>query len=352
MADKKKPIVVMSTDWHLKETNIEEIKDLITQQCELSVSLGININFCLGDIFDHRTGQKEVTLTAFSDILGIFAKYKIKLVAIPGNHDKQNYEGFSSFIDPFRFHPGFMYIHHHGGIPMEEHGVHFHFLPYMKHGTWLGMFQEALEYMQPPFKDGKKHVLLTHIAVNGSRNNDGSVVECGIAVNDFKDFDLVLLGHYHDQQQVGHNVFHIPSLQQNNFGENPEKGFTVFYDDCTFETVKSKFKEYEKVKVDFNNITKEELTALTKEYTSVDKFVRFEFTGTSDKVKAINKEEFAALGIDVKIKVKEIEDTIQYADAEIKEYDKHSIIAAFSDFCEEQDKSFDQGIIHLSKKLS
>lgn len=352
MSKQREPIAVISTDWHLREDNIDQIKALATEQCELTKSLGLNINFCLGDIFDHRNGQKVSTLVAFGEILEIFHSYKIKLVAIPGNHDKQNYSGFESFIDTFKHYPGFLYIARHGGIPMKEHGVFFHFLPYMKHGTWMGLFQEAMEYIEPLLGDGNKHVLLSHIAVNGSRNNDGSLVEAGISVTDFAKFDLVLLGHYHDQQQVGKNVFHIPSLQQNNFGENAEKGFTVFYDDCTFDLVKSTFREYEKVVVDFDKVSKKELEDLTRAYSTVNKNIRFEIRGAADKVKSLNKQEIISLGIDVVVKIKEVEDTIQYADSEIKEYTKTSIVTEFAEFCDEKEKDFEQGLTYLTKKLS
>jgi exonuclease SbcD len=345
--DTKVPILVLSTDWHLRKNNIQQIKDLIIEQCEFTVSLGLNIMVCNGDIFDHRTGQDVETLIAFSEILAIIASYKLTLIAIPGNHDKQAYDGDNSFISPFKFHKNFNYIDNFGGFNIGH--IHFHLLPYYKANIWLERFEEMQSHID--FADGDKHVLLSHIAVNGSRNNDGSVIECGIAVGDFKHFEVVLLGHYHDQQQVGKNVFHIPSIQQNNFGENAEKGFTVFYDDCTFDLHISNFKRYEKISVDFDKISKTGLESLVKAYAGKDQYTCFEFTGASDKVKSINKEELTSMGIDVKIKIKEIEDTIQYADSEIKEYTKNSIVVEFADFCEEKNKDFDEGMTYLSKKL-
>jgi len=347
----KKALAVSSTDWHLKEENIDQIKDLVRQQCALSHSLNVKVNFILGDIFHQRTGLQEAVLTAFSEILAIFHEAKIQVIAIPGNHDKQDYSSFDSFLESFKFHPGFLYVSRHGGLPMSEDGVYFHFLPFLKPTLWLQSLQDALEYIRPTMDGTMKHVLLSHTAVNGSVNNDGSKVDCNISVGDFKDFDLVLLGHYHNAQQVGKNVFHIPSIQQNNFGENTDKGFTVIYDDCSFELVKSKFKEYVKYSIDFDNLTKADLESLVKEHANANQFVRFEFTGASEKVKSINKEELSALGIDVKIKVKEIEDTIQYADAEIKEYTKTSIVTEFADFCEEKGKNFEEGLPYLTNKL-
>jgi len=348
----KKPITILSTDWHLKESNIEQIKGLITQKCELAKSLDIDTVFCLGDIFDSRAGQKVSILVAFSEILEIFSNYQIKLWAIPGNHDKQGYLGFESFVDPFKYHPNFKYINRAGGVPIGN--IMFQLLPYFKETMWLERFRELEEYVGEFGTDdfpGKKHVLLSHIALNGSTNNDGTKVNCNISVSDFKNWDLVLLGHYHDQQQVGVNVFHIPSIQQNNFGENDQKGFTVVYDDCSFELHKSSFKEYKKVVIDFDNTTKKQLETILKDQQCVDKFVRLEFVGSSDRLKALNKEELQSLGFNITVKVKEIEDTIEFAEEEIKEHTKESIVEEFKQFCTEKSKDYEIGIIHLNKKL-
>ena len=56
-------------------------------------------------------------------------------------------------------------------------------------------------------------------------NNDGSSVESSIRPSLFKDWGLVLSGHYHDYQELSDNVVHLGSLTQNNFGEDENKGF-------------------------------------------------------------------------------------------------------------------------------
>ena len=69
MKEQIKVAAVVSTDWHLKRENVEEIIDLVNQQCELAVKLGVETLFCLGDIFDSRKSQELVVLTAFKDFL-------------------------------------------------------------------------------------------------------------------------------------------------------------------------------------------------------------------------------------------------------------------------------------------
>ena len=345
----KKVVTICSTDWHLRKDNIEQIKSLITQKCELAKTYHIDTVFCLGDVFDSRPGQSVSTLSGLYEILDIFSSYSIRLVIIPGNHDKQDYSGVESFSSPFRDHKSLMYVDQAGGVPIKN--FFFHLLPFFKEEEWKRRFSELCKYIRP-FDKNKKHILLSHIAINGSVNNDGSKIDCGIAIGDFKEFDLVLLGHYHNQQQVGPNIFHIPCIKQNNFGEDSDKGFTLVYDDLSLELVKSEFKGYEKIVIDLDKISKKDLSNLTREYSNSEKFVRFEFIGDSELVRSINKEELISLGIDVKIKVKEIEQTIEYANEEVKKYNQNSIIEEFKKFCTEKEKDFEKGVTFLSKKLS
>jgi len=346
----KHPITIISTDWHLKQDNIKQLKFLITQKCELAQELGVKTVFCLGDIFESRTGQQQETLASLSEILEIFEEYQIQLIAIPGNHDKNFYTSAKSYLIPYKHHPYFHLVSESMDFAIED--VNFCLLPYFKENLWLEKYKKLTLPEVSLMRKGKKNIFLSHIAMNGSVNNDGSKVACNISVGDFREWDLVLLGHYHNAQQVGVNVFHIPSIQQNNFGENPEKGFTVVYDDCSTELVKSDFKEFEKITINLDTISKTDFNTLIKTHSNSDKNIRFELIGSTDKVKSINKEELGALGISVSIKVKEIEDTIEYAEQEIKEFNSTNIIDEFAEFCKEKEKDYDKGVIYLQKKLA
>lgn len=335
----KKIIGVLSTDWHLKESNIESIKDLIIQKCELAKSLSTENLLCLGDVFDSRKSQTISVLNAFGDILDTIERYGLVLYVIPGNHDKSNYSSFESFLDPFAHHPAIRLIR--GSFRMLGRVV---MIPYFNDDMWVEEYSDIAKI------DGQ--ILLSHQAFTGSRNNDGSEVLSKISTTMFSNFNLVLFGHYHDQQQLAPNCYHIPSIQQNNYGENTDKGFTVLYDDFTFELVKSKFKEYKKVVVDLDKTSKKELDTLIKENSmSEDCHVRFELVGDESKIKSISKEIFVNNGIDLKTKIKEIEDNIQYEE-EIKEYTVDSIFTEFELFCEEKGKDYKKGVSYLKEKLN
>lgn len=343
----KNPIAILSTDWHLKESNIESIKDLITQKCKLAVDLGVDHLFCLGDIFNSRKAQTQNILNSFTDILDIIHGFNMCLWCIPGNHDKTNYGDAKSFLEPFKHHPALELTDLSAGLPFGRE-ISVEMIPYFSDERWL----EEFNFLNSLNEDTNcKRILLSHQAFTGSRNNDGSEVLSKISTTMFSKFELVLFGHYHDQQQIASNCYHIPSIQQNNYGENSEKGFTVLYDDCSFELVKSNFKEYKKVVIDMDTTSKKELDVITKEYANSTDNIRFELIGTENVLKSLNKEVFTSNGIDVKTKVKEIEDTIQYSEEEIKEYTTESILEEFKLFCEEKGKNYEQGIKYLQEKL-
>lgn len=343
----KKPLAILSTDWHLKTSNIDLIKKLVKDQCALAIDKGAKYLFILGDIFDSRLSQRLDVLRAFNEILDIIHSAKLIAVMIPGNHDKTLYNSRDSFLDPFRNHPCLMYIDLYGAVPFPELTVHF--LPFFENEIWLSEFTELME-----FNGGLTgtHILCSHIAVQGSINNDGSKVESTIKSSMFKGFHKVFLGHYHNQQKIGENIYHIPSICQNNFGEDDQKGYTVLYSDSSHELVKAQFPEYKKIQIDLDIQPMKEIESLAKEYFNSTDNIRFEFSGDESKIKALKKDFFTNNGIDVKTKIKEIEDNIEFsATEEVTQFDKSSIVDEFKKFCDENDLDYGRGINYLNKKL-
>ena len=66
--------MIISTDWHLKPSNIEEITELQRQELNVAEDNGITNHVWLGDIFDSRISQRQDVLNAFSSILDMYAR--------------------------------------------------------------------------------------------------------------------------------------------------------------------------------------------------------------------------------------------------------------------------------------
>jgi len=319
-------LTIISTDWHLKPENLEEIIDLVRQKCKLAKKLGIKDIFCLGDVFDSRIAQRQSVLKAFERILGIIEEYGLVFHLIPGNHDKTVYPSMDSFLDAFKTYPCLRLYRKHSIVKLGK--FNFHLIPFFEEKVWLEIFH-GIE------KGGKNDILLSHMAVEGSRNNDGSLVSSGLTPKMFENWLMVLLGHYHDEQQIGKNIFHIPSIKQNNYGEDENKGFTVLNSDGSYEVFKSNYKAFKRLKINIDETPQKELEKLVKTYSKNEDRIRFEFTGDSTKLKALDKSKFNKHGIEIKTKVKEIEESIVECEKQdVKIHNQSTIMSEFKKYHE------------------
>ena len=340
-----KPVAVISTDWHIEEQTIGQVLDLIDQKIKLAQGLKIKTLICLGDVFESRKAQKESVLNCFTSILDKIHSAKMKLWVIPGNHDKTDYSSYSSFLDPFTHHPAL-------SLFKEPQIVsNFIFLPFISEDIWIKDLEEIKAFIDP--EPLNTFSLFSHVAVNGSINNDSSIVESRINAGLLKDFKKVFLGHYHNAQQPLPNVFHLPAIKQKNFGENTEKGFIILYDDHSTEFVKSKFKEYVTIAVDANALDAESLSRLTEE-TPEDVNLRVEVSGTTEQIKSLNLSKLQSSGIKVKTKPSDIEESILLAkDGSVDFEDDNEIFKAFGEFCELKDiKDTETGVSYLKQVLN
>lgn len=340
-----KVIGVISTDWHLKVENINDIMDLVRQQIDLATKHGCRMLICLGDVFDSRISQREEVLNAFTTILDMINESGMYLLCIPGNHDKTDYKGDRSFLTPFAYHPGLrlyekptlMYLSQETGLIVPVFCV-----PFYESSVWIEKVKRHYEKYQ-----GEKPILLSHIAVYGSVNNDGSIVTSPITPAFLKEmFSRVYLGHYHNAQEVSEGVIHLPSIQQNNFGEDTEKGFTLLFEDGDFEFVKAVFKEYISLKVDVDNTSKAELVKFLDLNSGGDKRVKIEAIGSESKLKALNEELFSERGIVLKKRRKDLDTDIRL-DEISSEISKASVKELFKNFCQEKGYDYEQGFNFL-----
>lgn len=326
---------VIITDTHLNEENIELVESLFDQTLQFALDNGLKRVFHGGDIFDIRKYQTLAVLKSFIRILRRFEEKGVDLYAIPGNHDKPNYKSKDSYLDVFERYPSFKLIRDYECFQSKEH--RFHLIPFFDekevYGEYLSQAIKAIQTSSPKVK-GRKEFLLTHRAVNGARNNDGTVVEEILDINEFQVFDKVFVGHYHDHQIIG-NVIYIGSSHQTNYGENADKGLTVFYDNGETERHLLDFPIFETIKIDLNTISEEELKELTAFSSQSQTKTRFKFSGTREKLAGLDKHLFLKQGIDVKTEIDDPEVDLDYTElVEFEGFDVSSIQEEWKEFVE------------------
>jgi exonuclease SbcD len=347
-----KYIAAFITDTHLCDNTIDINKSIFQQTINICKEKGINKLFHGGDfINDRKTKQSYNTFSALNEILSMFDENNIELHGIPGNHSKIDYLSKDSWLDSFRFHPNFFL--HSDTEYIDCFGFRFHFVPFFdEKGNYIDYLQKAISNIDVT----KTNILLTHCGITGIKNNDGTEVINEIPIDLFLKFDKVMVGHYHEKSTLCNGkIIYFGSAFQANYGEGLEKGITLLREDGELEFIQLDFPKYFTVQFDLDKQTTKEIDSITqdsiKHLKESKDNIRFEFTGSHAKLKSIDKELYTSLGIDVKIKTKEIEEVETEKYQEVKQFSIEDIKNEFKDFCKQESISFEVGLKYLSKKL-
>lgn len=292
-----KPLYPIITDTHLKAENVELVVDIFKQFIELIKSRGLKTAIHMGDFFTTRSSQSLNCLLAANEIFDLFEAEEIELMIIPGNHDKTSLVSEKSYLSIVCKNRKYIRLIEQETTVVGIGGVVLHFLPYFREGVeYLGRLMELSQ--DSSFSMSKsKHVLLTHISINGVRNNDGSVVDGDIEIDFFNNMDLVLSGHYHNRGKVSKKIIYIGSAYQANFGEDTDKGFAILNSDLSIEYVQSKFPIYKKVTIDADDT--EKANELLKKYADTEDNIRFVFKGDQQQIESIDANKYTTSGISV-----------------------------------------------------
>lgn len=344
----KKPIAIISNDWHIRKDNHTQILDLVQQKIDLARQLKVDKLFILGDIFESRNEQPLGNLKVFEEMLRMFSDNSLKPYIIPGNHDKVDYKSPHSYLDAYYFHPACELTTSSDTLNVDKYN--FILVPFFDNEIWIDMVGQAYSKIIVP---NDNVILLSHQAVQGSVNNDGSIVDSSITLNLLKPFKKVFLGHYHNEQKVGSNVFHLPSVCQNNYGENDNKGFTILYDDLSYKIHHTKYKGFKTVSVDITGMDRNKLNEVVDSNIDKDNNIRLIITGEQDQIKSLNLQSIKQKGLDVKVEQKEIDTSImEVEEGKIPEFNDTSILEEFKIFCEKNGYTDTQvGLKYLQQKL-
>lgn len=329
----KYPAALLINDVHLNKDNGELVKDIFQQAIKICKKRSISTIILGGDVFTNRSGQPLICLTVWLEILGMIADAHLMLVVIPGNHDKTDANSENSYLDVFRYHPNIRVVSKHEIIRYNGDLI-IGLIPYFGDERWLEEFKEL------ELKVGRAdhHILITHMGVEGVRNNDGTEVMSVIKPKTFKNWDKVLVGHYHNASKVGDNIYYTGSAYQNDFGENViDKGCTIIYSNADTKFVPFKFPKYIKEVLDVNDT--ESLRNIVEKYEgeTYDN-IRLVFRGKKVDAKKVNMAELNKLGFQTTFESTESVEAVELAESEeIISMDKKSIFKDFLKFCSENE---------------
>lgn len=336
----KIPIFILVNDIHINKQNGELVKEVFNQVINIAVERVIDNIIIGGDVFTNRSGQPLDCLSTFQDIIDNAKEKGITIYVIPGNHDKTDPDDYRSYIDVYKGN-NMLRIMRQGSCAIIG-GCPVAFVPYFGDEKWLEEYRRAADivdeqYIDQDVEPNVPNFLITHIAFDGVRNNDGSEVLSESITPKLVDFHTkVFVGHYHNASKLGKNVYYTGALYQGNFGENSEdKGCTIVYDNGDHEFVKLKFPRYIKHVIDVND--SETLRNLLEKYDGETyDHIRFVIQGKRSDASKVDLNEISSKGIQCQYEsVEEREAIDSSVDTDALNYDKRSITKDFVKFCSE-----------------
>jgi len=267
--------------------------------------------YVMGDVFESRKGQSLDVLEAWMEILDYYQENGCKIYAIPGNHDKKLNEDVNSYLDIYSKHPAMTLFTEWGLV--EESFANIYMIPFFCEKTTYRTYLNKCK--KNMVDNGKPNILLTHIAVNGVANNDGSKIDGAVDSSDLLDvFNKVLIGHYHNRQTLcDGKIVYVGSIKQKNFGEDIYKGVTILHDDLklTQERLESA-PTYRTEKIDLSKISNQELLKLGQKEKGGEENVRYKLIGSKDQIKGIDIKALNKIGIDIKTDETDIDVDLSY----------------------------------------
>lgn len=336
----KKPLFIIFNDAHLKDGNEEATLISVRQMISYAKENDIKTIVFAGDMFHSRERQSESVFAAFDEILNEINSAGIHFVFFAGNHDKTSYFSHNSFLDVYRHYPNVTFTKTILDINIEGMTV-----------TLLPFFDDSLLVPMLEDYDGDSEMLISHFEMKGSTHLGKVNEKSNITRKLLKKWKKVYLGHYHNTHEITEDIVHLPSLRQQDFGENNLKGFSVIFEDGSYQIIKGKFKEFTKITINVDEVSTEDIKNLIEEHKDSKDTVRFEFEGSKAKVQALDGTLWEGSKIDIKKKYDKTYEKTETPPEYVKKFDLENIGKAFESFCKSKELDYEKGKELLEKFL-
>lgn len=341
----REAIALLINDIHISKDNIDEFGKNWNEALSVCKKENINEIIIGGDMFTTRSSQTLATLLAVKTALVRATRQGIYVTIAEGNHDLVDQEAFEGYNHLWIGLKDIEVIDTHKVLYWE--GCDFLLLVmsyFPENGSFIDRLVEATDealdkYPQFELSD---IVLYIHEGVHGALGN--MEIEGELPQYPLLGFRSVLCGHYHNRVKIkGTNIEYIGSSRQHNFGEDEEKGYTILFDDGSYEFVKNE------VNTRYKTI---ELSALDAERFQLKKDDRYKYkvkVKCSEKqAKLFDKQRMIELGFNKVEVISETPVSKEAAASGISEkYDKEGIKREYQNYCNENAIDSKLGIKYL-----
>lgn len=339
----EKPYALLLNDIHISKDNIAEFKLNWNEAISICKKRKISKLIIGGDLFQSRSSQSlDVLLAVKSSLLKAYSN-DIEVIIAEGNHDKVDQEACEGYAHVFENkNMGVSVIDIYKEFEIGE-DVSLYVMSYFPEN---GSFVEELKELILDMDRNRYNILYCHEGINGalSKPNDKE-----LPVSTFKDFNAVLVGHYHDRTTVGDNIEYIGASRQHNFGEDIYKGYTILYEDGSYEFVQNEAN----IRYYVEEIVPDQIKELNNKLkeTSDRCKVKVKINCTSTEAAKIDKNVLLGAGASkVELVTEDTVETEMTSEDINKKFDKDGIKQEYKNFCKIKDISdAKMGLSYLNK---
>lgn len=344
----KQVIAVLVNDLHVSKDNIAEFNKNWDELLEVCTKTDSCWDIVIGgDLWESRPGQTLSTLLAVKQaILKATIKHDLSLTIAEGNHCKVNQEEIEGWSHIFSEYKNVEVVDVFNlmrwGDTKQCLGVMSYF---PEQGSFVQRLEDFKAYIEKQDVNLSDVTLYIHQGIAGGI--EGYVADTDLPTSLFDDFKQVLVGHYHNRIHIPDtNIYYIGSSRQKDFGEDGAKGYTLFYDDGSFEFVENK------VNIRYKNVevTAKELESIDVPELSDPNFrVKLKVKCDSKDTKKVDRNILLEMGFNrVEIVERKKKETVQQSSIDEK-YDTNTIKKEYIDFCVKENIDSELGETYLNK---
>lgn len=346
----EKAVALLINDIHVSKDNITEFHKNWDEALELCKARNVEYLIVGGDMWMSRSSQTLSTLLAVREaILKATKHYNLYVLIANGNHDLVDQESLFGYNHIFSDYESVEIVGEYTEVDLSDE-LSLYVMSYFPEN---GSFIERLQSLQQNYKldSTKKRVLYIH---EGIRGGLATPSEDELPAHIFKDFDSVLVGHYHNRKKItGTNIEYIGSSRQHNFGEDEEKGYTILYSDGSNQFIKNEVNQrYRVIDVDLTDIDDNFMEMLSTIKADNRYKVKVRVSCNTAQSSAVNKQKLAEAGAN-KIELVTEQTEVMHTDHQrlTQKFDKSGIKTEYTNFCVQ--KSIDNQLgLHYLEKLN
>ena len=340
----KTPVALLLNDIHISKDNLPEFQTNWNEAIQICIDKGISDMIIGGDLWQSRSAQTLDVLMAVRQAILKATAQGLYLTIAEGNHCKVDQESLLGYSHIFSAYPNVDVIDSYTVIDISDSTVLYVMSYFPENGSFIERLNQLLN---KDFDKNKYNVLYIH---EGIRGGLAIPSDDELPASIFEPFDAVLVGHYHDRKRVpGTKIEYIGASRQHNFGEDEEKGYTILFDDGSYEFIKNKANT--RYKTQILNFADLQEGAFSVSNDGIPHKLRLCVRCTSAEASTIDKKKLIEMGC-TKVEVV-TEDTVakEVANHALEhKFDKNGIKAEYATFCADKGiANVEMGLQYLDK---